>query len=423
MLSLPLPLPAKTPSRPRSRWPRRLTIAALLLALAWLALFRLSPSVPARARPAAADVDAGRAAIAQLRAAQGRPEATLVVDQRTLAGLAALASDATGYRHLEARIEGDRIAVALSVPLGLGQWLDLRAQLGSTDRGFPPVKLRIGRVPLPDWAGRQAAELGRWWLRRKGTALPPLDALVRSLSVTPTLATLSVALPGEGRLIEDALESGGFAPNPELTARIYCALAAAQGRAPTDDFAAQVRRAFAGAEGSPERNRAAFAALAIVTAPDRVSEVVPAAAAAASTRCAAFPAPLPRLQGREDLAKHWALSATIGATLGPGAARAIGEWKELSDSLAGGSGFSFVDLAADRAGLRAARAAVAPDTAASAAAQLAAIPADRLLPPAVTAQAEGMSEAEFRARYGALDAKRYAAAVREIDRMLDASDQ
>lgn len=421
MLSLPFPLSADPPSRPR--WPRRLLIVAGLLAMVWLALFRLSPSVPARARPDAADVDAGRAAVAQLRAAQGQSAATLAIDQRTLSGLAALASDATGYRHLDARIDGDRIAVVLSVPLGLGQWLDLDARLASANRGFPPVELRIGRVPLPRWAGRQAAELGRWWLRRNGTDLPPLDRLVRSLSVTPALATLSVALPGEGRLIEDALESGGFAPNPELAARIYCDLAAAQARAPSEDFAALVRRAFAGAEGSPERNRAAFAALAIVMAPDRVGEVVPAAAAAASDRCPAFPSPLPRLQGREDLAKHWAVSATIGATLGPGAARAIGEWKELSDSLAGGSGFSFVDLAADRAGLRAARAAVAPETATAAAARLATVPADRLLPPIVTAQAEGMSEAEFRARYGTLDAKRYAAAVRQIDRMLDAAGQ
>lgn len=421
MLSLPLPLSADTPSRPR--WPRRLVVAVLLFGMLWLALLRLSPSVPARARPAAEDVAAGRAAVAQLRAAQGQPAATLLIDQRTLSGLAALASDATGYRHLDARLAGDRIAVALSVPVGLGQWLDLRASLAGSEQGFPPMDLQIGRVPLPRWAGRQVAELGRWWLRRKGTALPPLDTVVRRLTVSPAQASLSLALPGEGRLIEDALESGGFAPNPELAARIYCGLAAAQQRAPTDDFAIHVRRAFAGGAGDPERNRAAFAALAIVTAPDRVGEVVPAAAAAAAKACAPFPAPVLKLQGREDLAKHWSVSATIGATLGQGAARAIGEWKELSDSLAGGSGFSFVDLAADRAGLRAARRAIAPETAAAAAAHLASIDADRLLPPAVTGQAEGMTEAEFRARYGALDAKRYAAAVREIDRILDAAGQ
>jgi hypothetical protein len=138
-------------------------------------------------------------------------------------------------------------------------------------------------------------------------------------------------------------------------------------------------------------------------------------------RCPAFPGPGPLLQGREDLAKHWSVSALLGATLGAGATRAIGEWKELSDSLDGGTGFSFVDLSADRAGLRTARAAVASATAAATVRRLAGIDNDHLLPPAVTRQAEGMTQAQFHARYGTLDAARYAAAVRDIDRLLDAA--
>lgn len=419
---LSISLPTRRDGRPGRRWLKGFFVLLALLAALWFALLRGDPLVPARARPAAEDVAAGRAAVAQLRAAQGRPAARLAIDQRTLSGLAALASDATGYRHLAARLDGGRIDVALSLPAPLGQWLDLSVSVANAPDSFPPLDVRIGRIPLPRWAGRQVAELGRWWLRRRGTELPPLDQLVRGVSVSGHVATLDLALPGEGRLIEDALESGGFAPNPEQTAAIYCGLVAAQQRDPTSDFAAHVRRAFAGSDASPERARAAFAALAILTAPDRVDEVVPAAAAAAR-RCPALPGPTPLLQGRDDLAKHWAVSATLGATLGPGAARAIGEWKELSDSLAGGTGFSFVDLAADRAGLRAALRAVAPETAGQEAARLARIDADRLLPPTVKAQAEGMTEAEFRARYGDLDARRYAAAIRDIDRMLDATGQ
>lgn len=421
MLSLPVPHPPVP--RSRSRW-RRPLIATLVVAVAlWLALLSGEPAVPARPRPAASDVESGRAAVAQLRAAQGLPAATLTLDGRTLTGLAALASDATGYRHLDARIEGDHVAIALSVPVAFGQWVDLQLAVGASRKGFPPLDIRVGRVPLPPWLSRQAAELGRWWLRRRGADLPPLDRLVRGLAISPALARVDVALPGESRLVEDALETGGLAPNPERTAAIYCGLVAAQARVPELDFAAHVRRAFAGGDGTPERNRAAFAALAILTAPERVGEVVPAAAAAAARRCPAFAGPAPQLQGREDLAKHWAMSATIGATLGAGAASAIGEWKELADSMGGGSGFSFIDLAADRAGLNAARPAVAPETAAAAAASLAVIDAERLLPASVKAQAEGMTEAQFRARYGALDAERYAAAVREIDRLLAASAQ
>lgn len=392
--------------------------AAALLAFAWLLLLARAPDVPARARPDAADVAAGRAAVAQLRAAQGSPQALLIVDARTLSGLAALASDASGYRHLDARLTPEGIRLALSIPAPLGQWLNIGVGVGAARTGFPPLALRIGRVPLPEWAGRRVAEAVRWWLGRRGTALPPLDTLVQRVSVSPGRVIAIVAMPGERRLIEDVLERGGFAPNPARAAELYCRLVAAQAREPTDDFAAHVRRAFAGGSGDPDGNRAAFAALAYLAAPEKGDEMAPAVAAAAR-RCPALPGPRPLLQGREDLAKHWAVSALLGSTLGSGAARAIGEWKELSDSLAGGSGFSFVDLSADRAGLRAARHAVDPATAASEAQRLATISADRLLPPSVTRQAEGMTQREFETRYGTLDARRYAAAVREIDRLLD----
>ncbi len=397
-------------------------VALAVLAGLWIALFRDSPGVAARARPDASDVLAGRAAVAQVRAAQGQPRATLVFDQRTLSGLAALASDATGYRHLDARLADGGLALALSVPMPLRQWLDLRVDVAGSPTGFPPLAIRIGHVPLPLWAGRPAAEAARWWLARRGTALPPLDQLVQQLAVSPTAATLTVAMPGERRLIEDALQQAGFAPDPARTATIHCELVAAQARAPTRDFAVHVRRAFATADSDPARSRAAFAALALLAAPEKGDELAPAAAAAVR-RCPALPGPGPVLQGREDLAKHWAISALLGATLGADATRAIGEWKELSDSLAGGSGFSFVDLSADRAGLRTARAAVAPDTAAATVRRLAAIDQDRLLPPAVTRQAEGMTRAQFNARYGTLDATRYAAAVAAIDRLLAAADK
>jgi hypothetical protein len=54
---------------------------------------------------------------------------------------------------------------------------------------------------------------------------------------------------------------------------------------------------------------------------------------------------------REDLAQHFLTSAAIAASADSGVAEALGVFKELDDSQ-GGSGFSFADLAADRAGVR-----------------------------------------------------------------------
>src|SRR5690606_18694468 len=122
------------------------------------------------------------------------------------------------------------------------------------------------------------------------------------------------------------------------------------------------------------------------------------------------------LAGRDDLPKHFALSAAMAAVIPPHVTRAMGEWKELDDSLPGGSGFSFVDLAADRAGLHLARAAVADErSAVLVARRLAAAKESDLLPPTVRKLDEGMDEAGFRRRYGSLDAQAYLGAVRGID--------
>ena len=58
----------------------------------------------------------------------------------------------------------------------------------------------------------------------------------------------------------------------------------------------------------------------------------------------------PTMRGRQDLARHFAVCCALTAQVGPHAAETIGITKELSDSR-GGSGFSFIDLSADMAGV------------------------------------------------------------------------
>ena len=58
----------------------------------------------------------------------------------------------------------------------------------------------------------------------------------------------------------------------------------------------------------------------------------------------------PTMQARHDLAQHFAVSATLSVLVGPQGAEGAGILKELSDAR-GGSGFSFVDLSADLAGI------------------------------------------------------------------------
>ena len=78
----------------------------------------------------------------------------------------------------------------------------------------------------------------------------------------------------------------------------------------------------------------------------------PGAGATNVRRAAAFEPLIVTLQQRWDYPLHFLISALVAAEAGTPLADAVGLWKELTDARRGGSGFSFEDLAADRAGTR-----------------------------------------------------------------------
>ncbi|MBV1878303.1 MAG: hypothetical protein KUG79_11725 [Pseudomonadales bacterium] len=69
------------------------------------------------------------------------------------------------------------------------------------------------------------------------------------------------------------------------------------------------------------------------------------------------------LSNRYDFAQHFLTSAALTLLVGEGLADKIGLFKELDDAM-GGSGFSFTDLGADRAGVRLAEFAISDTTSA-----------------------------------------------------------
>ena len=138
-----------------------------------------------------------------------------------------------------------------------------------------------------------------------------------------------------------------------------------------------------------------------------------------SEAIAGLPRPRPvnlTLGGRNDLAKHFSVSAAITAAAGSTLADNIGVFKEVDDSR-GGSGFSFADLLADRAGVSLAEVALGPR-----ARELQQHMGNRTQEadymPGFDALPEGLMELEFRARYEDLDSAAYALVNREIERRL-----
>ncbi|UCE07466.1 MAG: hypothetical protein JSW07_05375 [bacterium] len=126
------------------------------------------------------------------------------------------------------------------------------------------------------------------------------------------------------------------------------------------------------------------------------------------------------LLGRDDLAKHFLVSAAITVSAGSGLANLAGVFKEMDDSR-GGSGFSFADLAADRAGVRFAEIASGSSRQAKLLQQsMAGLIREYDFMPRVDNLPEGIQELEFKRRYKDLDSETYRIVEDEIDRRIAA---
>lgn len=126
------------------------------------------------------------------------------------------------------------------------------------------------------------------------------------------------------------------------------------------------------------------------------------------------------LGGRPDLLAHFLYSAGITLATQQGIGIAAGEFKELLDSGNGGSGFSFADLAADRAGIQFVKAATGSEAAARQLQEnLGASSSEADFFPPITGLVEGLSEEQFRQQYGSAESERYRQQVALIDQRIE----
>ena len=125
------------------------------------------------------------------------------------------------------------------------------------------------------------------------------------------------------------------------------------------------------------------------------------------------------LEQRQDSAQHFLVSAAIAASADILLSNAVGIHKEVSDAQ-GGSGFSFADIAADRAGTRFGELATASKDSARRVQRL--FSAGMREPdfiPLITDLPEGVQAREFMRRYGGVDAPEYRALMQKIERRIE----
>ncbi|MHB1092079.1 MAG: hypothetical protein ACYCZE_04245 [Thiobacillus sp.] len=315
------------------------------------------------------------------------------------------------------------LTATLTVPPNpFGRYLNITAELADAPDGIRIQGLQLGSLPLPGALADWTARLANRWLRRDKTYAALADAFIQ-MRFDENRATLD------------------YRWNPELLTRVERKsaklLIAADDRARLLAYAGQVDAllkphshgsivplvsimgplfAYAQHTGNDahEENRAALTALAAylggISLPRLMEDND------RSIRRA--PRVLLSLYGRRDFAEHFVISAALSANGGSRLANAIGLMKEEEDA-GKGSGFSFTDLANDRAGARLGERATGDDAAriqqllAHARSDADVLPNFRDLP-------EFMPRTEFDRRFGPIGGRRYQHVIKGIDARLAA---
>ena len=404
---------------------------SLFISLIVVCIFVFTGSVPvtdARPPPTAQQVGAAREAVLQLRASSGvSNEANLVgLGPDHLDGLSALATYGFRPDRLDVFIYKSRLYIHASHKLPFGRWLNVTIETIGNRGGFPSLRIKIGQVQFSPNISRLLIDALRSLMRLIGANIPPLDELIHQFAVQDDRIFAKIKLPDKMGMLDSVLGAQSSV-NPTLVVEAYCQLATAQQLNPQSDLAVQIRRAFPierVASATPDRNGAAFVALAMAIVDKRVGSMVGVGASKVSA--CQMPASRIMLHGRDDLPKHWALSAALSVGPGTQIAAAMGEWKELADSLNKQSkfqlgdptGFSFIDIAADRSGFRTAEAASDKALATKIASRLSMAIETEILPRPLLTLEEG-PDVEFVSKYGTINDPRFIEAVRNIDLVLD----
>ena len=313
--------------------------------------------------------------------------------------------------------------VSLRVPRNpFGEYLNFSAELTQQERRLVLSSMQAGSLPLPSFLGRGVLWVAQRWLRQDPAYLALLESMqaVRlsenHLSLDyhwrPQLLTLIERKGAE--VLVGADEKQRLLAYAEFV-RKTMARYPDKSQQPVREVVGKVF-GFAQQRGgdAAAENRAAFTALGAYVAGVSLHQLLEGRGR--STRRA--PPVLLTLHGRRDAAEHLLIAAALSANGGSRLANAMGLAKEEED-VQSGSGFSFTDIAYDRAGVRLAELGIGP-RAALVQGYLASLRKDEALAPVFSDLPEFMPESVFVRRFGAVGSPAYLAQIAEIQRRLAA---
>lgn len=313
------------------------------------------------------------------------------------------------------------LIATLDVPdTPFGHYLNITAEIADAPGGLRIERIQFGSLPIPGALADRGMRLVHRWLRRDDTYAALADAFTR-VNFDENQATLDYRWRPELLTRIERKSVDLLVPQEDQALMLLYAdrLDALLKRHPhgTQLSLAQVMPALFAwplqlGTDAAEENRAALTAMAAYLYGISLPKLLEGEAQ--SIRHA--PRVLLSLHGRRDFAEHFTISAALSVNGGSRLANAIGLIKEEEDADKG-SGFSFTDLAANRAGVRLGEAATGP-AAARVRQRLAAARGDAALLPDFRDLPEFMPQAEFDRRFGPVGGPRYRAVIQRIDARL-----
>lgn len=344
---------------------------------------------------------------------------TLSLNDKELSLVADHVLNRYGKGGAEITVERNRIDVkgTLELPSNpLGNYLNLRMSLVESDGFLRMTSFRVGRLSFPVWF------VERMWIN--GLRLYAKEALDAVKRIAVTTDRVEVTYQWRVGLL-DRMRKSLLADKDTSRLRVFHEKLVQTTRGfPPKRRVALTRLMTPLFELAAERsetgdpvadNRAVLVVLALYVTERDMASLVP--------DTGHWPSPtrvVPTLRGRLDLARHFVTSAALGATGGSVLSDAVGLYKEIADSRRG-KGFSFRDLAADRAGTRFGRLAAENAGSARRLQRLLSEPAqDGDFMPNVESLPDFVNEKEFQHRFGPVGSPAYDRIVADIDRRIAA---
>jgi hypothetical protein len=404
---------------------RSLILVAVLVVLAvgGVALLAISesPTVNRSAEISSASVERAKRILDQNDPRKLKPGTlrTITVSQQDFDLAANYLANQYGNASSQVAVSNSAIKVSATVRLPdnpFGRFVNVDATLKENDALPRFTRLQIGRLPVPD-------RLADWLLDRSLALYLGDEAYesARSAIKKVRFSDQTVALTFQWQPnLPDKLRQALLPREDQERIGAYHAHLVEVSRSLTGADVSLVELMIplfklaqerSGDRDSIAENRAAILVLTLYVNGKGFARFVPAAKD--------WPRPTPHqvtLNGRSDFALHFTVSAAIAANTGGLMSDAVGLYKEIADAR-DGSGFSFNDIAADRAGTRFGELAAGSLASASRLqTQFVAGVSERDLMPRTEDLPEFLSETEFRRRFGGVDAPEYNKMMAEIER-------